>query len=236
MIIIGFGHRARCGKDSVCQFIIDKFAKENGGPYEIKKYSFADELKSEVRGRERELCEQYGVPCNQDSDGKYRELLQFWGTEFRRAQDQEYWVKKLSSRLDIELPQIALISDVRYRNEAEWIKDRDGYYIRVERYKDQQRYLHPGIDHQHSSETELELYPDWFAEIRCDDGAINELRQSAEECFGLIVRDLDVVGQFLDQLRQDEQQRLNDLDKRELLQNPQRMLASSTESVEDAGV
>ena len=221
MIIIGFGHRARCGKDSVCQFIIDKFAKENGGPYEIKKYSFADELKSEVRGRERQLCDEYGLPYRPDQDGKCRELLQWWGTEFRRVQDNEYWVKKLSSRLDIELPQIALISDVRFRNEAAWIKDREGYYIKVERYKDQERYMAPGIDHGHSSETELAHYSDHFAEIRCEDGELGHLKQCGEECFELIVRDLDVVGQFLDQLRQDEHQRLKDLDKKVLLQNQQ---------------
>jgi len=203
-VIIGFGHRARCGKDSVCQFIIDVYSKENGGPYDIKKYAFADELKAEVRGRERELCEQYNIPYRPDSEGKCRELLQWWGTEFRRKQDEEYWVKKLSSRLDIELPQIALISDVRFRNEAEWIKDREGYYIKVERYKNQERYMHPAVDHDHRSETELEHYTDHFAEIRCEDGEIDDLRRSAIECFDLIVKDLNVVDWFLDQLRQQQ--------------------------------
>jgi len=205
MIIIGFGHRARCGKDTVCQFIIDKFHKENGGPYEIKRYAFADELKAEVRGRERQLCEEYGIPYRPDKEGKCRELLQWWGTEFRRVQDSEYWVKKLSGRLDIELPQIALVSDVRFRNEAEWIKDREGYYVKVERYKNQERYMASGIDHSHPSETELEHYAGHFAEIRCNDGELEDLRRSAEECFSLIVRDLDVVGQFIDQLRQQNQ-------------------------------
>lgn len=202
-VIIGFGSHARSGKNSVCKFIIDKFSKENGGPYDIKMYAFADELKAEIRGRERQLCEQYNVVYNPDKEGKCRELLQFWGTDFRRVQDQEYWIKKLSSRLDIDLPQIALISDVRFRNEVEFIKDRDGYYIKVERYKDGDEYKDPTVDYEHASETELDYYTEWFATIRCADGAINELRQSAEECFSLIVRDLDVVGQFLDQLRQD---------------------------------
>lgn len=60
-----------------------------------------------------------------------RQLLQWWGTEYRRAQDPNYWVKRtaeyiLSIRLDIMnnsdnmYPKVAFIcDDVRFPNELE---------------------------------------------------------------------------------------------------------------------
>lgn len=54
--------------------------------------------------------------------GKQRTLLQFWG-EYRRKQDMDYWVNKLIPRIAEDKPDIALICDLRYPNEFNWIKD-----------------------------------------------------------------------------------------------------------------
>lgn len=45
----------------------------------------------------------------------YRTLLQFWGTEYRRAQDDDYWVKKAFSQCKNK--EIYVLSDVRFPNE-----------------------------------------------------------------------------------------------------------------------
>ena len=63
-----------------------------------------------------------------------RALLQWWGTEFRRAQDPDYWVKKGIERLEeyesvgIDL---AVVTDVRFANEAQAIKEIGGLVVEV---------------------------------------------------------------------------------------------------------
>lgn len=78
-----------------------------------------------------------------------RNFLQFWGTEHRRNQDQDYWVKKTLERIKEEKPQVALITDMRFRNEAE-ICDTQIQVVR------------PGFSSGapiHVSETELDTFP-----------------------------------------------------------------------------
>lgn len=69
-----------------------------------------------------------------------RRLLQWWGTEFRRTEDPDYWIKKISAKVlfDSNNPQyftsrLGVISDVRFLNEANWIERWDGIIWRIER-------------------------------------------------------------------------------------------------------
>lgn len=81
-----------------------------------------------------------------------RQVLQWWGSEYRREQDSQYWVDKINNTIcGLDLP--AVISDVRFLNEASWIKKATldsktiGLLWRVER---------PGCKSDgHVSETEL---------------------------------------------------------------------------------
>lgn len=50
-----------------------------------------------------------------------RWLLQQWGTEFRRSQDPNYWVKRLNRRIHRTTERRIVVSDVRYHNEAELV-------------------------------------------------------------------------------------------------------------------
>ena len=45
----------------------------------------------------------------------FRTLLQFWGTEYRRSEDKDYWVKKAFSQCIDK--RIYVLSDVRFPNE-----------------------------------------------------------------------------------------------------------------------
>lgn len=55
-----------------------------------------------------------------------REVMQQWGTEFRRAQDPDYWVKKMSSRVryyaQSGLCDKFVLTDVRFANEAALVR------------------------------------------------------------------------------------------------------------------
>jgi len=46
-----------------------------------------------------------------------RKMLQLGGTEWRRAQEPDYWVNRLLERIAEDSPQIAVITDVRFENE-----------------------------------------------------------------------------------------------------------------------
>jgi hypothetical protein len=59
--------------------------------------------------------------------GWLRPLLQFWGTEYRRAQDADYWVKQLP------LHPGTVVSDCRFENECQAITNAGGVVWRVQR-------------------------------------------------------------------------------------------------------
>lgn len=71
-----------------------------------------------------------------------RELLQEYGTEVRRADDPRYWVNRLHERREaslnalVEVPrrdERLVIPDVRFPNEADYVRAHHGYLWRVNR-------------------------------------------------------------------------------------------------------
>lgn len=65
-----------------------------------------------------------------------RFIAQTWGTELRRAQDPLYWVKKLQAELVDAKSRgfgLAVVTDVRFENEAEMIKAAGGDIWKVVR-------------------------------------------------------------------------------------------------------
>lgn len=64
--------------------------------------------------------------------GKQRSLLQWWGTEYRRSIDPQYWVRQLAQQIELEKPQYALISDMRFQNEFDFVMEY-GETVRVDR-------------------------------------------------------------------------------------------------------
>jgi len=65
-----------------------------------------------------------------------RDILQWWGTEYRREQDPDYWVKRARDfyreKLAAGAPGLVNCS-VRFLNEAEWIHSEGGAVVRVHR-------------------------------------------------------------------------------------------------------
>jgi hypothetical protein len=173
--------------------------------YDIRKYSFADALRREVDdaiGRaggafsllvanrpthfvqanenlielpdwvvleeNPEINEQYPL-------GKQRPLLQWWGTEYRRSIDPDYWVRQLAQRIELEKPQIALITDMRFPNEMAFVKQY-GETILVQRDG-----LPPST---HASETALaDTSPEDWSIILENNGTLEELKEGAVTVF-----------------------------------------------------
>ena len=190
---MGFGHKARQGKDVACQTIVEAFKDR----YDIRHYSFGNELKKEVNGLDQfEWCLKLGVqydinppmndPLCQTRHGKQGPLLQKYGTEYRRAQDNFYWVKKLRAMLEAEQPQIALISDVRFPNEMMFCKAFGGFTVKVSRYG----YTDLSRDPNHISETALDNAK-FDYEIQVLDGELDQLKKDAVTVMGLIISSMN---------------------------------------------
>lgn len=63
-----------------------------------------------------------------------REIMQLWGTEYRRAQATDYWVKQLQSRVEYGLrngQHRIVISDCRFANEVEYLRQRRGHLWQI---------------------------------------------------------------------------------------------------------
>jgi hypothetical protein len=202
-ILIGLGYRAGHGKDLAARSIIEA----RGGQYDIRSYSFAGALKKEYT----EACHQAGdayalietmrvthnlpkwVQYEIGADmtdplcpyGKQRTLLQFWGSEFRRAADPFYWVKELHKQIVEEQPTVALITDLRFPNEALYVKLNKGYTVEVRR----EGYVDLLAD-GHNSEHALSGYPfDICLSIPHYDDVedyVSHVRREAVDVFDLI--------------------------------------------------
>lgn len=177
--------------------------------WDIRRYGFGDELKREVTqaalaagGMEHlfgtwELMQENGnfiefpewVRQRYEADpdmsdplcplGKQRALLQFWGTEFRRNVNPQYWVNKLAQRIVKEKPEVALIADIRFQNEMDFVKNQSGDVVRVDRPS-----LGPLPADAHPSESSLAKVPDEeWDRVLVNDGTLEEFQIKALEMF-----------------------------------------------------
>lgn len=111
--------------------------------------------------------------------GKQRTLLQWWGTEFRRNANVQYWVDKHKEEVERVRPEVVLVTDVRFFNEVAYVKE----------YGDAIRVFNPRIavlGNSHSSEEQLANYEGWDATIT-NDGSLDDLKQKAVDTFDMLM-------------------------------------------------
>lgn len=179
MLLIGFGHRARQGKDTAASAILNACDLEA----QVRIYAFADALRSEVRvacaamGGQHELIQQWkqaGMLPDWVTfeEPKPRSLLQWWGTDYKRKADDLYWVKRLRKTLDEHKPEVALITDVRFPNETEAIHEWGGVLVKCERLG-----APDVVVHEHPSEAALDGYTGWNHYIRAS--SVEDCREQA---------------------------------------------------------
>ena len=111
----------------------------------------------------------------------YRSLLQLWGTEYRRAQDPDYWVRKAEERLrEIEEGPV-IIDDIRFESEAQMVLNNNGRLVRINR---------PGGDRittsNHESETALDKYP-FFNWHIFNGGSLEDFQEEVEHVMGFMI-------------------------------------------------
>jgi hypothetical protein len=136
MKVVGFGCTAQVGKDTAANYLQEKY------PGKLKRVAFADELKKAamvIFGLSREQC--FGPQEIKEAiDPRYgkspRQLLQELGEKMREI-FPDIWIVKVFDQAIPELQEQGydcfVISDVRYPNEAEWIRKQGGVVTRVDR-------------------------------------------------------------------------------------------------------
>lgn len=154
-MIIGLSGYARSGKDTAADHLISRHG--------FTRYSFAAPMKeamyklnpivhSDTIGefRYKNLVDVYGLDSAKESNPEIRRLLQVFGTEVGREMfGENFWVDLALNSIKEEN---VVISDVRFKNEADAIRSIGGQVWRINRHG-----VGPVTDH--SSEIDLDDYP-----------------------------------------------------------------------------
>jgi len=130
--LIGLSGFARSGKDTFYQ---RSHAFLNKAKKKSCRFAFADALKEECD----ELLSKYTSISAFTENNKDKELIRpllvTYGTEIRRKLDPNCWIKKIQDRVISKLDEgyYVFVTDVRFKNEAEWIRINGGTLINIAR-------------------------------------------------------------------------------------------------------
>lgn len=180
MLLIGLGHRARQGKDTVANYMK---LQDN----RVKIYSLAEELKKYCALNHDALIVQWRrehpntqPAFKEDPIYGWTSILQWYGTDVARRHDPGTWIKILDSRFRSEKPQFAVVTDIRYPNEAEYIKQNGGYMVNVIRQNnDGSQFISNDRDPNHPSEVSLNEYEGYDFIIEALDGDLKTLKRKS---------------------------------------------------------
>jgi len=113
-MIIGLIGKAQAGKDTVGAYLVEH--------YGYKRIALADKVKEIA-------IEQFGWDGQKDEKG--RRLLQLIGTEVGRGYNLDIWVRHLDTKLGWSTTKDVVVTDVRFHNEANYVKTHGGMLVRV---------------------------------------------------------------------------------------------------------
>jgi len=179
MLKIAFSGKAGSGKDTACDYIVDVLKQDkNMGSYKLKfakpVYNLADYIQGFI----------LGVPIHKD-----RLLLQTIGTSMKDVYGEDVWVNIMrksingimKSNKEIEdntyyniKPFSILISDLRFKNEADMLRENGFILVRLNRVMHKDDLSNVATTSTHISETSLDDY-DKFDYIIDNNGQLNDL-------------------------------------------------------------
>ena len=169
--IIGFAGKARSGKDTAGKYLVDT--------YHFLRYSFAQPLKDGAKAmfnltdEQIENKEKVIEPWGRSP----RELYQLLGTDVARSIDVRVWIKNAEMFIKKRAGLSVVITDVRFSNEAEWIRKQGGVVIYLE---SKTRGINDGTGHA----SENGLNGDDVDVYIENDGTINQLYEKIEALRG----------------------------------------------------
>jgi len=177
MKLIGLSGKLGSGKNYIAENIIAPYFTDK---YNILIIGFGDQVKNELYARDVSLT--YDLLYDKKTY-ESRKKLQEYATEYGRDKyNQDMWIRGLDMQIETfsrRSPKevMVIICDVRFKNEAEYIKNKNGILFRIiannrtnERYNkesnnDISKY---NIISNHSSETDLDNYTNFDMIINND--------------------------------------------------------------------
>lgn len=156
-LYVGFTGYAGAGKDHVANALTDRLFWVDGGRIDVERVPWAAEVRYEIElalGITR-IDKLWEKPTDTEM---IRPLLQWWGTEFRRAQDPDYWVKRGLETAENSRYPVVFFTDTRFPNEVQAIRDAGGFIVNVCAHKNV-REERIGKTPDHASEAEANTLP-----------------------------------------------------------------------------
>lgn len=121
-VIIGFGSTARVGKDFACAIIKELIPSTN-------RVAFADALKEDLASLfTRNKLDFFELTNDEEEKKKIRPLMVEYGQLMRRY-NESVWIDRALEKLDA--PGLHIVTDVRFPNEVQRIKEKGGIYVHV---------------------------------------------------------------------------------------------------------
>ena len=166
--LIGIAGRARSGKDTVANFIVAAI-----GGY---RYSFADPIRAMLAPLGVDMSDPYWQALKEEPIPALgvspRRMMQTLGTEWgRQLINPDLWLIMAHRRLLQNGPGM-IISDVRFDNEAAWIRKHGGRIIHVIRPDTKAVEAHASEDGIEMQDTDARLF---------NSGTLEELQLSVRE-------------------------------------------------------
>lgn len=148
--LVAVSGKAGSGKDYVTDILVDMLTNTYG--VSAVKIPWALRVREEIEEMLGVLSPQlYHKPTTPD----IRALLQFWGTDYRRGQDPDYWVKEGMRLARESYAEVIFFPDTRFHNEANAVRLADGMSVRVDAPKFR-RENRIGKTREHASETDAD--------------------------------------------------------------------------------
>jgi hypothetical protein len=152
--IIAFSGRKQSGK-TVCSEFLKGLLLTNGYQ-DVEIFNFADPLKEDIcmnmfnltyiqcygeDNSKNELVDAYW----EDKQLSARDLMQLIGTDLFRKLNKNVWVNALINKIRKTNHQVVIVSDCRFPNEVESIKNNNGLVFRLNRNKHHSNHISESI-------------------------------------------------------------------------------------------
>ena len=127
-LIIGLCGHARSGKDTFCESAKILLSKKEVGAARV---AFADKIKEDLDDLCRNKIGMSAFTDDPEEKKMLRPLFVTYGTDIMRKLDSNWWIDKLDTKIQTHFScdVLPIITDVRYPNEMDWIREKNNGVI-----------------------------------------------------------------------------------------------------------